>query len=156
VHPAIIRSLNRPTKAGFRAALTTATTAVKEYDENGVYKRTGHAMAIDLRRLDRAVTRILKGTHFLERGYVVPEGYSGWALSLDGLRDADEDTLRFLHTNIIDPAMLGRSGSVGAGTMNYWFAAPLPDPHVSVWVVEFYNSVRFVGATEAGVVDPDA
>src|SRR5262245_5791839 len=75
VHATVMRSLQKPTKAGFAAMVRKSLTQVDRITPGGLYIDTVGGMKVNRRRIIRVSNRIIRGLFFHEYGYRIPEGY---------------------------------------------------------------------------------
>ncbi len=75
VHATLLRSMRKPTKAGFAAMVRKSLTQVDLITPAGLYIKTVGGLKIDKRRFTRVADRLIRGLFFHEQGHRVPEGY---------------------------------------------------------------------------------
>ncbi len=142
-----MRSLHRSDQAGMRRAFLAGVRQVALTTPAGLHLGVRGVYNVDLARLDRVVSRVIRGLYFHHQRHRLPPDAQVSSWSEDGLRDLDtegRDTLLRLLTP------LGRSSehSVGsAATFRYRFALASDLEFSSIWFLTVYDSTTFFGIT---------
>lgn len=102
---------------------------------------------VDLARLDKVISRIVKGLYFHENRGRLPNGFRVAAFSEDGLRDIDEETRENLKNNLLSPLMANEPKQVGERVFEYRSALAADYPGASVWLMTVYEKVSFIALT---------
>jgi hypothetical protein len=145
--PSVVRSYRKPTKIGYRNALLNTLRQVELRTPSGLYAGTTGAYDVDMNRLNKTVTRIVRGLFYTERGVRLPEShmvavYSDW--QLDGLAG---DQKSKLVSTITAPLMKKLPKVIGEETFTYRFQFFEEDPFMSVWLMRFYGAILYLALT---------
>jgi hypothetical protein len=141
----VFRSLQRSGAAGLRVSLLRSIHPVSLRSPSGLYlgRKTGYD--VDLDRLNRVATRIVKGLFFHERGYRLPDTHEASAIVDPRLRLEEQgldDTAKVLAALQTQPAR-----TIGNGVFSYRFLFTEDEPDCSVWLMSFYEKLYAIGVT---------
>jgi hypothetical protein len=147
VRDSVFRGLARQESAGLRRRIADSTEEVRVVSKAGLFLGTRLGYRVDLERLDRVVARTVRGLYFEVKGYRVPDGYATTVYSEDGLSDIPPAYAEKLREQLILPALANPARIFGNDVLRYWMTTATDDPHVTAWVLQFYERVNFVGVT---------
>jgi len=142
VLPAILRSLEREKAAGFRAAFLRSIEEVEAATPAGVYVGKRLASDVDLDRLCRVPTRIVRGLFWLHRGARLTDDYRVVTYALSGFHGAPV-ALAELRVKLVAPLLATEPINVGRA-FSYWVKFVEEDPNASAWMMRFYQRVIFL------------
>jgi hypothetical protein len=147
--PAIHRSLEREKAAGFRAAFFSSIEEVKATTPAGVYVGKRFAYNVDLDRLCRVPTRIVRGLFWQQRGARLTDDYRIVTYALSAFHGAP-DALAELQVRLIAPLLTTEAINVGRA-FSYWVKFVEEDPAASAWMMRFYQRAIFLSMILPGV-----
>ena len=116
-------------------------------NEKGFYE-PGISFNVDLQRLDRVASRIVKGLYWKEYGERLPDEYRASAFNDSGIRLMDENQL-----GIFRSVLEVGSKTVGRKVFRYWHRAVPEDKNTTAWILLFYESVYFFGFTTSKLAE---
>jgi hypothetical protein len=148
----VVRALARPEAAGFRTNILAGMRWVNVRTPAGLFVSLRLVSDVNLNRLARVPTPIVKALFSTKSGHRLPDSYTIHTFAASGLKGADAaftaEMLRF-----IDPII--NSQPVVAGKSFACWAAFYEEPaDASVWVTWFYGRVAFVSLV--GPIDENA
>jgi len=139
VNQTLLRSLRKPSKAGFARLVHQSLLELEVRSEAGIYVGSTGALSVDKKRFDRVAERIIRGLFWHEKRYPVPEGYQVTnRFSQFGLRKVLDELDHVTYAELRD---------IGGGVFAYTFAPTDEDPDSMVWLSGFYGRLPFVGFT---------
>jgi hypothetical protein len=143
--PSVLRSLGKPEARRMAAQFLQGVHEVEIKTRAGIFLGTRPAYDVDLNRLSRVPTRIVKGLFAKSRGDRLPKEYEVTKYATDGLSSAapalKREIIHFLRTVVNSPLI-----SVGQ-TFTYRNTFLNEDPNVSVWEIGFFKTVFFLSFT---------
>lgn len=96
---------------------------------------------VDLDRLARVTTRIIKGLFYCVMKKPLPKGYFVESYALDGFKQRNEHL-----TFIINKLSEAPKTKVGNGDIfQYRYISVTQDPNILFWGLSFYKSTEFIG-----------
>lgn len=145
-----LRGLQRDQHARFRGKFLQGVREVDIETPDGVYVGRGGVYDVDLERLGKVVTRIIRGLYHHHYKKPLPMRCEVDAWCEDGLGNADSNTIQELRGWVThlqqNPAI-----EVGGGVFKYWHSPvgcdAQSDEYHSVWLLLFYESTAFFGVT---------
>jgi hypothetical protein len=141
----VFRSLQRPEAVGLKLSLLRSMHPVSLRSPSGLYLGNKSGYTVDLDRLDRVATRIVKGLFYHERGYRLPDTHRASA-RVDARLMPDEqgssDTAKVLAALQTQPLI-----AIGDGVFSYRFVFTEDEPDCSVWLMSFYERLFAIGFT---------
>jgi hypothetical protein len=141
--PKVLRSLQRPDARGFRSAFLSDIRQAEALTPAGLVVGRRTAYDVDLIRLCRVPTRIVRGLFWHQRKYRLSGSHSVETFALAGFR-GNPSALDALRVNVIGPLLLTRPVEVGT-VFSCWSAfLPDGDGNMSAWLLRFYQRVVFV------------
>ena len=132
------RSLRKPEAKGLNKLLLGDVEGLFYLNKQGFYEPTA-GYNVDLQRLDRVASRIVKGLFWSEYGERLPEDYDAWAFNDSGIQGMDENQL-----GILRAVLGGKSTIVGNKVFRYWNSIVPEDKYSSAWILRFFESVYFM------------
>ncbi len=143
--PNVIRSLKKPRKVGFRGALLKSLRNVPLATPGGIYLGQVGGYNVDLARLDRVASRIIRGLVYHELGIRLDEDYDVAVYSEDGLAHNDLPTLAELRKTILEPLSIRPAKMIGNDVFEYRYSLTDRSDASSAWLLVFYGRIRFLG-----------
>jgi len=143
--PSVMRSLHRPEAPGLRAGFLAGVRNIEVTTPAGIILGTRMAYDVDLNRLARVPTRIVRALFSRQRGCRLPDGYDVHTLAAAGFRTADREFAEQVH-EFLAPLINTQPISVGR-VFSYWVTFEPNDPNVSVWLTLFFRRVVFISFT---------
>jgi len=140
-----VRSLVRAEASGFREGILTGLREMFAQNERGVFVPATFGR-VDLTRLDRVITRIIKGLFYAENSYRLPDDYKVVNYSAAGLTQVPEGIALTLAANV-SATMETSMKLVGGPQFAFWSQYESADPRHSSWVIAMYRTHSFVGWT---------
>ena len=142
---ALFRSLQRPEARGLRASFLNSVHPVSFISPRGLYKGAAVAYDVDLERVNRVLTRIVKGLFFHEMGYRLPDTHEVFTAidpPVDLERERDTNEFRVFAALLTRPII-----EIGDGVFSYRFLSSGEDSDSTVWLLTFYGAILAVGLT---------
>ena len=135
----VLRALQRPGAKGLIKSLLGEVREFWYLNEQGFYE-LGASYNVDLRRLDRVASRIIRGLFWKEFGECLPDDYEAWAYNASGIQYMNEHQLRTIEHVVSE----GELSVVGNNVFVYWKSIAPEDKYSTVWILLFYESVAFL------------
>lgn len=161
IRASVFRALQRPEKLAFARAVVRTTRQVRVQTKPGLRLGRRVAFDVDLGRLDRVVARITQGLFWHHQRLRIPDGFEVAVYSQGtSLRGLDAQKIEQWQSHVVIPVLNNPLHSIGRGVMRYRYAFASDRQHVSSWIYEFYEDVRFValvmptGAGRMGSEEP--
>jgi hypothetical protein len=145
--PTVWRSLSNSKARGLRQSFSKSVRMVNVVTPTGIYVESKPAMDVDLARLNRVASRILRGLFFKVTGSVLPDGYVAQAYQSSGFCPADPDVTAQFLAEIQNVIRRPQTISLGGNVFDCWRGHVEANPHISLWVMVFYKKVSFLGLT---------
>jgi hypothetical protein len=145
VSRAAVRSLARSEAARFRNFLLGGLQDTFIRNERGVFVPATFG-SIDLTRLDRVISRIIKGLFYTERGDRVPDDYDVVNYSTAGLTRIPKLTALPILAQV-RAAMHTPMKLVGGPQFAFWSVYDPADLNQSFWIIAIYRAHSFLGWT---------
>jgi hypothetical protein len=142
-----LRSLDRPEQAGFRRSFVKSLTQVPHVSPAGLHlgKRGGYN--VDLGRMDRVMSRVVRGLYRHEFASRLPTDASVTTWSEDGLRDLDLERMTIV-ASLVGPLSGQSDRLIGDGTtFRYRYLEATDMKHASAWLLTVYSNARFLAVT---------
>lgn len=139
-----LRGLARDEHTRFRRNFFQGVREVDIKTSDGRHIGRGGAYNVDLIRLGKVATRIMKGLYFHHYGKPLP------AWCEDGLGDVDTNSIQVIQSFV---AHLQQNPpiEIGGGVFKYWHGLANNegdnDAYSSIWLLVFYESTVFFGVT---------
>ena len=133
-----VRSLQRPEARGFTDSLLGNVREFFFKNEHGIVE-PGASYHVDLERIDRVASRVVKGLFWKDYGKRLPDEYMVSSYNDSGIQHMDENQL-----GIVRSVLEGRAKTVGNKVFRYWKSAVPEDNYSTVWILLFYESVYFL------------
>jgi hypothetical protein len=147
IRESVFRGLAMPEKAKFARRLVAGIREVDVRTPAGLHVGRATSFDVDLTRLDRVVARVTRGLYWHTNGHVrLPSDHEVIVWSEEGLRGVPPAQAGELRRNLVEPVLRNPVQSIGRGVLQYRFARGDRD-HVTGWLLEFYNDVRFLAFT---------
>jgi len=143
--PTVLRSLKKPRKIGFQKALLKSLRRISLTTPGGIYLGQAGGYDVDIARLDRVASRVVRGLLYHELGARLDENYEVAVYSEDGLASADLPTLSELRRTILAPLSSRPAKTIGNGVFEYRYSLTERSDSSSAWLLVFYGQVRFLG-----------
>ena len=145
--PKVRRSLRKPSKRGYLQSIINDLREIDLKTPGGLF--LGHRLAdmADLERLDRVISRITKGLFYKELGYPLPKEYISMSFSESGLSDLDDKVKKGIQEHFIPIILSTEPTSIGEKVFTYWSVITQEDQNTSIWIMEFFENIRFLSMT---------
>lgn len=153
--PTIARSFENPRAPGMRRAIAKSSLIVDAFSKGGIYLGKKPAMRVDLNRLNRVASRIVKALfyHFHD-DTKLPSNYRAHAHQIDSFKAMpNEEADRCLATcqQVLENSPLYLFGE---WVMACWWLPTDLDPLSTIWILVFFRRVLFIGMTTPAVDVP--
>ena len=135
----VLRALQRPGAKGLIKSLLGEVREFWYLNEKGFYE-PGASYNVDLRRLDRVASRIIRGLFWKEYGERLPGDYEAVSFNASGIQYINEHQLRIINHVISE----GELRVVGNNVFVYCRSIVPEDKYSTVWILLFYESVVFL------------
>jgi len=152
--PAVLRSLQHPEAPGLRADFLRGVHNATVVTPAGLLLGSRLAHNVDLDRLGRVPSRIVKAMFRRHHGFRLPEAYEVYTCAASGLTDVGRELAAEIH-QFFAPLINTQPLSVGR-VFSYWVAFDTNDPNMSVWLMLFYRRVVFISFTISHGATPSA
>ena len=133
-----VRSLQRPEARGFANSLLGNVSEFFFKNEHGVIE-PGASYHVDLERLDRVASRVVKGLFWKDYGKRLPDEYMVSSYNDSGIQHMDEN-----QSGIVRSVLEARPKTVGNNVFRYWQRATPEDNYTTLWILLFYKNVYFL------------
>ncbi len=143
----VIRSLASPKKQKTLRRLKQHISRVDICTPSGLFLGNGDACAVDLTRLNSVASRIVRALYFKHKGVPVTTSQTVSAWSEDAFDERYRNNVTELHQTIVAPLFRQPQIDVEPGVFCYRFLFAVDNECASVWWLEFFGSVRFLGCT---------
>jgi len=145
VEPAIARSLERPEFAGLRHTILSRAFPVELRTDAGLYVERRLAHMVDAKRVQRVISKIVRGLYFLESKTIMPESHQ---VSFIVPEQLDRMSLeqRVKAAQYVN-AFQGRSFKVGGPGRVFQFSyivEPQQNGVASLWLLVFFERLSFL------------
>jgi hypothetical protein len=145
-----LRGLRRELHSNFRTAFFKGLKEVNLCTKSGSFIERGVAYDVDLTRLSKVVTRIVRGLYFYHYNQRLPDWCEVDTWCLDGLNGINGVTAENL-TALINRLQSNPVAEIGDGVFKYWHCLSDDggkiDNFCTVWLLVFYESTAFLGIT---------
>lgn len=153
IRDSVFRGLAMRKKAKFRLRILRSMRDVALRTPAGLHIGKAPGFDVDLTRLDRVVGRVTRGLYWHHHDHVrLPDDHTVGVWSEDGLRGINREEANLLRTTLVDPVLNNPAREIARGVLRYWYASS-DRPHITGWLLEFYEDVRFVAFTVPRGVD---
>lgn len=149
VWPTSLRGLRRPEHLALRKTFLRGVRRVEVRTPAGLYLGKAGAYDVDLGRLNRVATRVVRGLFFHHMGYRLPDSCGVDARCTDGIDSTQADVIEMIR-NWVGICRTQQPIVKGQGTFRYWYRFvddQAAHPNSSVWLLLFYDTVAFFGMT---------
>jgi len=143
--PAVLRSLERPEAPGLRAAFVRGLHDANVSTPAGLFLGSRLAYNVDLDRLGRVPSRIVKAMFCRHRGVRLPDAYEVHSYPAAGFRGLGQEFAEGAY-HFFAPLINTQPVSVGR-VYSHWVAFEANDPNISAWLMVFYRRVVFMSFT---------
>ena len=147
----IIRSFQRKEARGFREKFFEDLRPVSLWTTSGLYAGESFAYSLESDRLMKTCIKIVKDLFYHTTGQPLPEGYEAIAVPLENFCQWLERITR-LRSASFSFLQTQPETEIGRGVFSYRTCRRDADPNTSLWLLQFYRSVRFIGGTARNVV----
>lgn len=145
--PSVIRSYKKEHKVGYRKSFYQTLRQVELRSESGLYLGTTGAYNVEFDRLDNVVKRIITGLFYKEKGFRLHDSHRASAFSdwvVDNLPEPDRTQIL---SNLVVPLSKKTYITIGENTFTYRSQFFDEDPFLSIWLLNFYESIFYLGLT---------
>jgi len=141
-----MRSLQKPRKRGFKTAFLDNVREVALQTPAGIYLGQAGVYDVDLERLNRVATRIVRGLFYHHSRRRIPNEYRVVAYCTTGIGSSQTEVVTQVR-DMVNGLLSGKPHIVGKGTFAYWYRFLEEDVQLSAWLLVFYKKIAFVGIT---------
>jgi hypothetical protein len=142
--PKILRSFERPEGAGFAQSFLSTVQRVNAITAGGLYVGQAHAFTVDWARIDKVMSRIVRGLYFNEFKRRLPICYPVAVHDVGGLsKHTAPDVLEGLLKMSLTVISGGRGAQMG-DSFHYRFLPTREDPNSTFWAMAFFKRIIFV------------
>lgn len=143
-----IRKLGVPQKLGLAKTMLSNFSRKPIYTPAGLYLGEAGALSIDAARIQRVVSRIVRGLFFHHFGKRLPSAHTIWILS-DWFTPnlADKELLAEVQV-ALDFLSSAEPREIGSGIFCYRHRILEDEPDGSIWWLCFYDHRRFLCSTQ--------
>jgi hypothetical protein len=146
LRPALLRSLQMPEKVGMLKSFLRSIVPCELTTPSGVFIKNHFAHQADTGRLNKVVSRIVRGLFYHHKGHIVPRGYDVLTCSKEHF-DKSEALKRLWTETVIAPLLAQPCVTIGNGVFSYRFGFDSKDPDATYWILTFYENSSFLGTT---------
>jgi hypothetical protein len=147
IYPKVKRSLTKSTKIGFKKSISDAVKDIDGYTKSGIYFGKVAILDVDLVRLNRVASRIVKGLFYHHTQKHLFGNKDAIAYVVDSLRGLPQDELINLRDNILKPLKNSSPISIGGDVFEYKYVLAKDEMYASAWLLRFFKKVYFLGLT---------
>jgi len=146
--PVLLRSLEKPQKAGMRNALIKNIVLADLVTPSGIFIKKQWAIQTDTDRLRRVVTRIMKGLFFHRNGHRLPDQYEALVFNEESVQKWPVETLNVFQENVIKPILSQPGVTIGNQVFTFRCGFNTTDTDTTYWIFTFYQQASFLGLTQ--------
>jgi len=150
VADAALRGLARDQHALFRKQFFQGVREVNIKTVDGIHIGRSGAYDVDLARLDKVVSRIVRGLYFHHHHKPLPTWCEVDVWCVDGFESADPSVIQTLQS-WISQLLQHTPTEIGGGVFKYWHCLAVgdgqSDSYSTAWLLQFYESTTFFGVT---------
>jgi hypothetical protein len=143
----VLRALRKPAKRKFTRALLSTLQLRSVRTPAGLYLGKKWSVDVDLTRLGRVISRVVRGLYFHEHGAPLPVSADVSAFCEDGLSDLPPNAMAQVRDSIVRPLYSVKPTTIGNATFEYRHISCREPAHASAWLLQFYADVRFLCIT---------
>ncbi len=147
VVPAVLRSFGRPAQRAYSRSIFASMRQIDRVSPGGVYlgKKTG--IKVDLLRLGRTASKIVKGLFYHEWGMRLPDTCAAHATCLVNELLAKDSEMGQWIRETCNSLMRTTRTTIGDDVFSFWHHRLEGDASASVWLLIFYKKVTVLGIT---------
>jgi hypothetical protein len=143
VQQAMLRSFSDPKQARYTSRFFSGVRVVNLTTPAGLLLPRQPAMVVESRRLDRVITRIIRGLFYHEFGERIPPDYEVRSFCVtDRLRQVPAEARDFIR-NVFPIFNWSPIRLVGPGVFAYRVSLMPRDGYTSMWLLAFYEKVHY-------------
>lgn len=147
IYPKVMRSLHKPNKIGFRKNFLKTIKPIEDINEAGIFRGYKYSYDVDISRLNKVASRIIKGLFFHHFKEILPQNYIVTAYCSEGMKNMPPDKIIYLQDSILIPISKQQLYNIKP-IFEYKFIATKEDKYITAWLMSFFNKVYFLGITE--------
>jgi hypothetical protein len=142
---AIARSMARPQAQGFREGLRRSIYGIEV--EEGGEKQIKPFVGLDVQRLDRTASKIVKGLFYHVKGYPVPRSYKILATNLDLFMEkpSSVEVAKLIYNYLLPKCSWIKPTVIGNNVFSYQIFYEDDDPNTVFVLMVFYERWRYFG-----------
>lgn len=140
----IFKSLQRPEAGGLRRMALDDLLMADVYSPLGLYAGQSIAAVVDRRRINRVVSRIVRGLYWHETGRRFADDHDVFVIEKESLNLRRPNIQQHLRDKIAIPLSQRPQRMIGNGVFSYRYLIPLESSCVSIWSVVFYQKKWFI------------
>lgn len=141
-----IRSMQRYDHSKFRKSFLSGVRSMNIMTPAGLHIGKRIVYEVDLARLGRVMSRIIKGLYYCHFYKRLPSEVSVSSWTIDGLNDLDDDGRDTLY-KIIAPLSNAKDNLIGDGNTFCYRYITADREYCSAWLLTVYGSTIFLGLT---------
>lgn len=142
-----LRSLQRVDQAGLKRAFLSGVRQVRVRTPAGIHLGTRGVYDVELERLDRVISRTIRGLYFHHHKVRLPPDAKVTSWAEDGLHDLDWSGKAALQKFLVPLGQAAEHIVGNAETFRYRFVLAADAKYASAWLLTVYNSTNFIGLT---------
>lgn len=144
---ASLRGLARPESVGYRKYFLSRLGKVELRTSSGLYAGRKGGYNVDLGRLSRVLSRIVRGVYYHETGAPLPLSCTADGFFFEDFDHLPTWELQRIRDTVVAPTLRTEPRTVARGVMRYWFGKASDREHASAWVFELYGGLVCYGIT---------
>lgn len=142
-----MRSLERREALGMVFGFAQSITPINVETPTGIFIKRHFGFYANMNRMNRVVSRIVKGLFYHEKKHRLPNDYEVRSQSEDSFRQRVPSERDFLEQNFVNPVLPQKRKVFGDGVFAYRINTFAGDPNSTVWILEFYERASFLALT---------
>jgi hypothetical protein len=142
---AIVRSMERPQAKGFRERLRQSILPIEV--ETGGSTEVRPFFGLDVKRLDRTATKIVKGLFYHAKGYPIPASYRVLATNLDLFmaKPSSVELAKLIFNYLLPKGSWIEPTVIGNDVFRFQIFFEEDDPDTVFIIMVFYGKWRYFG-----------
>jgi 5-methylcytosine-specific restriction endonuclease McrA len=146
--PTLLRSLEKPGKAGMRKGLLENIVFAEAVTPSGIFIKNQLAIQTNTDRLRRVVSRTMKGLFYYYKQHRLPDGYDALVFDEENVQKWPANVLGPFNESVIQPLLAQPAAMLGNGVFSCRFGFNTADQDTTYWIFVFYGQAGFLGLTQ--------